>query len=62
MNEYILKRDNYLRILRSKANLCCNKCGKELEIGDNVKSKQSHKSTKLYHSRCFDEMYIDLDE
>ena len=62
MNAYILKRDNYLRILRSKEDLCCNKCGKELEIGDSVKSKQSHKITKLYHSRCFDEMYIDLDE
>lgn len=62
MNNYILKRDIYLRLLRSKKNLCCVRCGKELQIGDSVKSKQSHKITKLYHSNCFDKMYIELDD
>ena len=56
MSEFTLKRDYYLRLLRSKEKLACNKCGKELEIGDRVRHKKSNRVIKFYHIRCFDEM------
>jgi hypothetical protein len=38
---------------------CC-KCGVEFKVGDDVVSKSRNHTTKRYHQKCYNEMYLEV--
>jgi hypothetical protein len=59
--QYVLNRDKYQRLIKLKGKLVCKKCSKELKIGDSVNGNRNSGTSKLYHSDCYDKLFIDLD-
>ena len=59
---YVLTKDVYRRLLRFKGKLVCKKCSKELEIGDKIKGNMNSGTSKLCHSKCYDELFIDIED
>ncbi|PVX25285.1 MAG: hypothetical protein CW716_08300 [Candidatus Bathyarchaeum sp.] len=63
VNQYVLTSDRYKRLKHfKKGKIVCKKCLKELKIGDCVKSNLNSGTAKLYHSKCFDSLFIDLPD
>jgi len=42
--------------------LVCKKCGKELKMGDFVKGHRNAGTSKLYHSYCYESLFIELED
>jgi hypothetical protein len=62
VHQYVLTKDMYKRLLSFKGKLICKKCLKELKIGDCVKSNLNSGTSKLYHCKCYDQLYINLED
>ena len=63
VNQYILTREIYQRIIGfKKSKLFCKKCLQELKIGDCVKSNINSGTAKLYHCKCYDELFLEVED
>ena len=61
MIQYTLRKGVYNRLLHLKGKLVCKKCGVDLKMGELVKGHRNAGTSKLYHSDCYENLYIDLD-
>ena len=60
MIQYTLRKDVYNRLLHLKGKLVCKKCGKELKMGELVKGHRNGGTSKLYHSKCYDSLFMEI--
>lgn len=59
---YVLRKEVYKRLVHIKGQLRCKKCGKELKVGDYVKGHRNSGTSKLYHSNCYENLFIEIDD
>jgi hypothetical protein len=62
MIQYTITNEKYNRLKSFKDNLFCKKCTKELRIGDYIKGNRNSDTSKLYHAKCYEKLFIDLDD
>ena len=62
MIQYQIDKHVYNRLISFKGKVFCKKCGKELKIGDFVKGHRNSGTSKLYHCKCYDQLFIELDD
>jgi len=58
--QYVLTKEIYPRLIHFKGKMVCKKCLNELKIGDCIKGNRNSGTSKLYHSQCYDNLFIDL--
>jgi hypothetical protein len=54
--QYVLTELSYFRLQGFGFRLTCFKCGKPIEVGDEVVSKAREK--RLYHKECWEKLFI----
>jgi hypothetical protein len=62
MIKYVLTKDVYQRLLsfKGKERLVCRRCSLELKIGELVKGSRNSGTSKLYHSKCYESLFINV--
>jgi len=56
--EYVMSEKTYTRLQLFYGEIYCLRCGKPIQIGDEVVSKNlARRRYKIYHKHCYDELY-----
>jgi len=60
MREYTMTDITYRKLKARERELNCEKCGKEIKVGDRVISRivQRGGKSKRYHKKCWEEGFI----
>jgi len=57
--EYIVTSSRLKSLKKRGGSICCVRCGESFKIGDKIVSRpKGHR----YHIRCFEKMYVDLED
>ena len=62
MIQYALTKEKYRRLRSFKKSIICKKCDKALKIGDYIKGNRNSGTSKLYHSDCYESLFIDIKD